>query len=80
MKIVSEIQKSRRELVRITLDSYKGHEICDIRVHYEKEPGIWLPGPKGITFSTRFLCQISAALQEAESVLNIRNQKQVVKT
>lgn len=78
MKIICEVQKNSRELLRVILDNYKGHEICDIRVHYEKEPGIWLPGPKGITFSTRFLCQISAALQEAERVLNIRNPKEVV--
>lgn len=65
MDTVAEIKKNSRELIRVSLGSFKGHPICDLRVCYEAKPGEWLPGPKGLTFATSLLPQVLEALTKA---------------
>lgn len=64
--LVAEIQKNARERIKISLDDFKGRKICNVRVFYESEPDIWLPGPKGIAFADTLLPELIAALESAE--------------
>jgi hypothetical protein len=66
MSVVAEFQKNARERIKISLDDFKNHKVCNIRVFYESEPGTWLPGPKGLAFSVNLLPELIAALQSAE--------------
>lgn len=64
--LIAEIQKNLWERVRVSLDDFKGHKVCNIRVFFESEPGVWLPSTKGIAFADTLLPQILAALKSAE--------------
>jgi molybdenum cofactor biosynthesis enzyme MoaA len=65
MLLIAEVKKNSRELVRISLGTFKGHEICDVRCHYPTASGDWLPTPKGLTFSVDLLQEILEALKMA---------------
>jgi hypothetical protein len=64
--LVAEIQKNTREKIRISLDDFKGHKVCNVRVCFEKEPGTWAPGSKGIAFADTLLPELIMALESAE--------------
>jgi hypothetical protein len=64
--IMAQFKKNARERIRISFDDLKGHKICNIRVCFEKEPGTWLPGPKGIAFAENLLLELITALESAE--------------
>lgn len=65
METIGEVRKNSKELIRISLGTYKGHPVTDIRCCYEAKPGEWLPGPKGVTFAISLLPEIIRLLQAA---------------
>jgi hypothetical protein len=66
MTIIGEIQKNKREIIRVSLDDYKNCPICNVRVCYESKPGIWLYSSKGVSFADKLLPDLIKALQEAD--------------
>jgi hypothetical protein len=48
--VVYEFEKNGREIIRIGLNEYQGHEYVDLRIYYEKE-GSYLPSKKGVTMA-----------------------------
>lgn len=75
MDTVAEIKKNSRELIKVSLGNFKGHPVCDLRCCYEAKPGEWLPGPKGLTFSTSLLPEIIEALKAASESLEVPHDK-----
>jgi len=69
MKIVAQFEKNAREMIKVSLGSFKGRPICDVRCHFKTESGGWSPGVKGITFSTKLLPEIIESLKVAEQQL-----------
>ena len=64
MRVVREIPKNSREVLRVTLDSYCGTNVVDIRIWYHAYEE-WRPSPRGITVSVAKLPAIADALAEA---------------
>ncbi len=69
MFVVGEIKKNSREIIRFSVGSFKDHPVADLRVCYEAEPGLYKPGPKGLTFSIHLLPDIVALLKTPEEKL-----------
>lgn len=63
--IIAEIQKNKRERIRISIDQYEGRDFLNVRVWFEKE-GCLRPGRDGITCRLDLLPEIRKALQSAE--------------
>jgi hypothetical protein len=49
--LIGEIQKNSTEKIRVSIESYKGHEFIDVRVYYEDDTGEWRPTKKGIAIA-----------------------------
>lgn len=68
-KHIATIPKNSTEEIRITLGSYKGHELFNARVWFEGEDGTMRPGKAGIAFKLdklpAFAEAVAAALKEA---------------
>lgn len=69
METIWEALKNPRDLVRISVGEYKGSSICDFRIWYQAEPGLWKPSPRGLTFATTLLTEIIEALKSADKTI-----------
>ena len=49
-KIVKDIQKNKREIIRISDGEYEGHQFIDLRIWYD-DNGEYKPTKKGISFN-----------------------------
>ena len=49
-EVVAEITKNEREVIRFTLEDYKGHAVVGARVWAKLTDGRLVPTKKGITF------------------------------
>ncbi|AIB15794.1 hypothetical protein ABAZ39_28455 (plasmid) [Azospirillum argentinense] len=66
--IVATIPKNATEELRVTLTSYNGHPLVDLRLFTEyRSTGEIGPTRKGLTVSVALLPQIIAGLQDAEA-------------
>jgi hypothetical protein len=70
--LVREFARNDNEVVRVTLDMFRGHETISIRVFYRAGSGEWKPGRSGMSMSTRYLPDLSAALNEAIDCAGLR--------
>ena len=65
------IRKSGNELVRVTVDEYRGREVLDIRIWVvDAESGEVHPTRKGVTVSTARLPELVSILQQALLAVN----------
>lgn len=67
---IATVEKNSREEVRITLDEYQGHQLCDVRIYADFQAGpVSMRGPtkKGVSFSTSKLPALIEALEAARS-------------
>ncbi len=39
------------EKIKVSKESYKGHDFIDIRGYYENDAGEWRPGKKGLAIN-----------------------------
>jgi hypothetical protein len=65
--IVSEIQKTDRERVRVTLGEYNARSVVGIRIWYCGTDGSWRPSRAGITTRIDLLPSLTDALVEAQA-------------
>jgi hypothetical protein len=59
------IEKNAREEVRISLETFKGHDLVNLRVWFRAEDGSMRPGKAGLTLRVDKLKQLIEALQRA---------------
>ncbi len=65
-RLVAWIPKNARESVHVTLENFKGYDLCSLRVwayHPEREE---IPTRNGFAIRIELLPELVAALQEAE--------------
>lgn len=64
-QLIGEIAKNRRDTVRVTLRTFKGYKLLDIRVWYEdRHSGELKPGPKGISLKAELLPELIELLRK----------------
>ena len=61
---MKEIIKNTQEIIRIQNKEYKGSDLIDIRVFYEKD-GEYLPTKKGITFNPKIAKDVIEGIMDA---------------
>ena len=63
---VAEFWKNRRgESIRVTLSTFEGYNIADIRQHYTDSAGKMRPTKKGLTVVVLRLPELEAAIRKA---------------
>lgn len=63
--VVAEIEKNRRETVRVSLSQYRGRAVFSVRTWYLDEQGAMRPSPKGITLQVSHLAAVVEGLSKA---------------
>lgn len=63
--IIKEIEKNSKEKIRISIDEFRGHKFCSVRVYFEDDKSEWWPTKKGIAIAPHLLDGVIAALQAA---------------
>jgi Transcriptional Coactivator p15 (PC4) len=66
--LIAEWPLSRGEVARVSIRSFKGTWLIDLRKWFEAADGEMRAGPKGISLSVKNLRRISAAMNEAIEV------------
>lgn len=59
------IEKNAREEVRISLETFRGHDLVNLRVWFRAEDGSKRPGKAGLALRVDKLEQLIEALQKA---------------
>ena len=62
-KIVKEIQKNKREIIRISDGEYEGHQFIDLRIWYD-DNGEYKPTKKGISFNPSLAKEVIEGILE----------------
>jgi hypothetical protein len=68
--LVARIAKNPTEEVRVSLTSYRGHDLVDIRVFFQDEQGEWRPTKRGVSLSVDSFAELREAIAKAEEMLN----------
>ena len=68
--LVARIAKNPTEEVRISLTSYRGHDLVDIRVFFQDDQGEWRPTKRGVSLSVDSFAELREAVAKAEEMLN----------
>lgn len=68
--VVAEWPRNAREIVRVTLDTFKGSPTINVRVWYRTPTGELKPGNKGLTLGISHLPNLSKAFIAAERQAN----------
>ncbi|MGH8056282.1 MAG: transcriptional coactivator p15/PC4 family protein [Candidatus Entotheonellia bacterium] len=68
--LVARISKNPTEEVRISLTSYRGHELVDIRVYFQDDQGEWRPTKRGVSLSVDSFTELRDAVGKVEEMLN----------
>ncbi len=70
--LIAEWPLSRGEIARVSIRSFKGTWLIDLRKWFETGDGQLRAGPKGISLSVKHLRRISVAMNEAIEVARSR--------
>jgi hypothetical protein len=68
--IIAEIEKNQKEIIRVSIEEFRGSRFIDCRVYFEFEDGEWRPTKKGIALSGECLADVIKALEKAGRVLD----------
>ena len=67
-RVITEIQKNKREKIIISINEYSGHKYVDLRIHYtDGESAEYRPTKKGITIKPNISQQVIDAIFEASN-------------
>jgi hypothetical protein len=69
---IGEIKKNAKEVVRLSLRSYKGSAFLDVRIWYMDSDGDLKPSSKGVTLRPSLIPELSAVLRSAEEQARAR--------
>jgi hypothetical protein len=66
-RLIAEVPKNRRDLIRVTRSTFNGHELVNIRVWTRAPDGTLNPTKAGIAFRAELLDPIIEALIKAHA-------------
>lgn len=69
MMDLGTIRKNAAEEIRFTVETFKGHEIVNVRVWYRNDLGEYRPGKQGLAFRLELLGEVLDALGKAKKAV-----------
>jgi len=70
MQFIREITKNKNEIIRISIDEYRGEKLVNIRVFYRDKDDNLLPTKKGIAIRFDLFSEVKKVLDEVEDIIN----------
>jgi len=68
--LIKEIEKNQKEKIWVSIEEFKGHRFCDLRVYFEDESGELHPSKKGIAITSHVIDDVIEALKAASGKLD----------
>lgn len=69
--LIGEIKKNSTEKIKVSTESYKGHDFIDVRVYYEDDTGEWRPTKKGIAITSKKIDDLINLIKKAKEAIGI---------
>jgi hypothetical protein len=63
-QVIAQFEKNKKEEVRISVETFHGRQIINIRVFYKDDDGTFKPGKQGIAVSVERYKELAAAILE----------------
>ncbi|MFN3604789.1 MAG: transcriptional coactivator p15/PC4 family protein [Leptonema sp. (in: bacteria)] len=70
MEFKRDIEKNKSEIIRVSIDEYKGEKLVNIRIFYKDKEGNWSPTKKGIAIRLDTFPKLKEVLDEIEDLIN----------
>ena len=64
-----QFEKNGDEIVRVSLNQFKGENYCEFRVFFRDDQGEWKPTKKGVCLSVELLDELLEAIQGLQEFL-----------
>ena len=61
---VAQFEKNKKEEVRVSIETFHGRKIINIRVFYKDDDGNWNPGKQGLALSVDRYKDLAGAVLE----------------
>jgi Transcriptional Coactivator p15 (PC4) len=62
--IVAQFEKNKKEEVRLSVETFHGRKLINIRVFYKDNDGSWKPGKQGLAISVDRYKDLAASILE----------------
>jgi hypothetical protein len=62
--VIAQFEKNKREEVRLSVETFRGRKIINIRVFYKDDMGAWKPGKQGLAVSIERYKELAGAILE----------------
>ena len=66
---IGEIGRTETEVVRVSVEEYKGRKYVDVRIYFENDEGDWKPTKKGVTIQPDRLDLFMDLIRQAKESL-----------
>jgi hypothetical protein len=60
--IVAQFEKNKKEEVRVSVGSFHGRQIINMRVYFKDDDGSWKPGKQGLALSVERYKDLAGAI------------------
>jgi len=65
--LIASIEKNAREVIRVSLSEFNGHDLANLRVWFKTDDGDMRPGKAGLAFRLEKLPAVIKALTDLEA-------------
>lgn len=69
MEYQKDIEKNKSEIIRISLDEYRGEKLVNVRVFIKDREGNWVPTKKGIAIRWELFPKVKEIFDEIEKII-----------
>ncbi len=66
---IGEIERTETEVVRVSMDEYKGRKYLDVRIYFANDEGEWKPTKKGVTIQPEKIDLFMDLIKKAKETL-----------
>jgi hypothetical protein len=70
--LVAQFEKNKKEEVRVSVGSFHGRQIINMRVFFKDDDGSWKPGKQGLALSVERYKDIAGAIVQVGEHLKIK--------
>lgn len=67
--IIAKFEKNKKEEVRLSVETFHGRKIINIRVFYKDDGGEWKPGKQGLAVAIERYKELAGAVLEVGEYL-----------
>jgi len=72
--VVAQFEKNKKEEVRISVGTYHGRKIINLRVYFKDDDGVWKPGKQGLALAVERYKDLAGAILQVGEHLKANGQ------